>query len=284
MGKEFFSRGRTVCIGQDVSVRLKGNVEKALPANKEFELHAQNNGCTLSLEIISGPIPAPGPRELLFDSTSLWKVFRQDHTYIFELPHLSAVVDFNAGSGRIYLQDSYPNLAVFDYPLDEVIFSKLLADRGSVIVHACGVDYGGRGLLFGGGSGAGKSTLASLFGAIEGAHLLSDDRVALGIRQGRVQISGTPWHGTSGHSLNRTVPLERIFFLRQASANHDEPLLPLEAAARLLSLCVIPYWHHESSGKALNTAVDIVGRVPASDLGFTPDPAAVDHVIHLLDL
>ncbi len=267
---------RTVRIGRDVSVQLLDPTQKTLPGKEEFMEPGRCNGCSLRLEVIHGPSPGLDGLEPVFDSTSLWKVFRQDKAHVFELPHLRAVVDFESGSGRIYVKDGAAGLPAFDYPLDEVIFSRLLADRGSIIVHACGVDYRGRGMLFCGASGTGKSTLADLFSDVEGAAVLSDDRVAAGIRGHSILISGTPWHGTSGRGLNRTVPLERIFFLHHAPENRIEPVPASDAAARLASLCVIPYWHAGSAKKALDAAVDIVGSVPASSLGFVPDPTAVE--------
>ncbi|MFH1437942.1 MAG: hypothetical protein ABIJ56_19700 [Pseudomonadota bacterium] len=270
---------RTVRIGGDVSVELLDPAKKA-PAgkgNEEFEeAGCSSTGCALRLEVIHGPLPRLDDLEPVFDSTSLWKVFKQDGSHVFELPHLRAVVDFESGSGRIYVEDGAAGLSAFDYPLDEVIFSRLLADKGSIIVHACGIDYRGRGMLFCGASGAGKSTLADLFSDAEGAAVLSDDRVAAGIRDGSTLISGTPWHGTSGRGLNRTVPLERIFFLHHAPENRIEPVPASDAAARLASLSVIPYWHAGSAKKALDAAVDMAGSVPASSLGFVPGPTAVE--------
>jgi len=238
-----------------------------------------SDGLVLDLHVTLDPLPDLDRPEPVFESTGLWKVLRSGTAFVFELPHLTAVVDFDSGSGRIHLRDPAAAPFVFDYPLDEVIFSRLLADRASVIVHACGVEHRDQGLLFVGSSGAGKSTLASLFDVQDGARVLSDDRVALSIRGGRAWISGTPWHGTSGHALDRSVPLERIFFLRHAPSNEQEPLTPTRAAARLASMSVIPYWHEASSRMAVDAAVEAGRTVDASLLGFVPDHTAVEFVV-----
>jgi hypothetical protein len=237
----------------------------------------------LTLEISRGPLPCLESLELEFDSRGLWKVFKQGRLYTFDLAHLAAEVDFSAGRGTLFLKKNFPQgLAAFDYPLDEVLFSKLLADAGSVIVHACGVDMDGMGILLCGASGSGKSTLADLFARKQGAAVLSDDRVAAGIRDGRAWIAGTPWHGTSGRAADRTAALERIFFLSHADKNRTEPLTPSEAAARLASLSVIPYWHGEAAQKALDAVADLAQTAAAADLGFLPDSGAVNFILAAL--
>lgn len=246
------------------------------------EDHGPAPGLTLEVSP-QAPLPSLAAREPVFDSQGLWKVFLEGTAYTFDLPHLRVQVDFSAGRGTLFLKENFPpGLSVFDYPLDEVLFSKLLADAGSVIVHACGVDVGGRGLLFCGASGAGKSTLADLFARKRGAAVLSDDRVAAGIRDGRARIWGTPWHGTSGRAADRTAALERIFFLSHADQNRAEPLSPSEAAARLASLSVIPYWHREAAQKALDGIADLAQAVQAADMGFRPDASAAAFILDVL--
>jgi hypothetical protein len=266
----------TICIGRQVVVRLSGEVEGI----EGFGAAPEHGGLVLDLEVTRDPVPDLGPVEPVFESTGLWKVGRAGPAHVFTLPHLVAIVDFEAGSGRIHHVD--PSAPAFDYPLDEVVFSKLLAERSAVIVHAAGVEHAGRGIILAGGSGAGKSTLASLFDAREHTHVLSDERVALFVDKGRFRISGTPWHGTSGHALDRSVVLERILFLHHATVNRIEPLAPIDTAARLASLSVIPYWHEVSSRGAIDAGVEAARAVPAASLGFVPDRSAVEHVIRSL--
>jgi hypothetical protein len=236
----------------------------------------------LTLEVIRGTAPSPGPLEAVFDSKGLWRVSRSGDGFVFDLPGRRAIVDFDAGRGRIYMDASVPGASPLAYPLDEILFSRLLADRGALIVHAAGVDAGGRGLLFAGPSGSGKSTLAGLFAAADGAVVLSDDRVAAGLRGGRAVIGGTPWHGTSGLGSGGTAPLESVFFLRHAPVNRVEPLSVPDAAARLLSLSVIPFWDREAARSAAHAAASIAELVRAADLGFAADATAVTYVTGIL--
>jgi len=271
-----------ICIGCEAAVRLSGDIRSMPPRIDGFGSPPADDCRVLDLHVTLDPLPDLDRPEPVFESTGLWKVLRSGRAFVFELPHLTAVVDFDSGSGRIHLRDPAAAPFVFDYPLDEVIFSRLLADRASVIVHACGVEHRGRGLLLAGSSGAGKSTLATLFDMEGDARVLSDDRVVISVRGGRTWIAGTPWHGTSDHALDRSVPLERIFLLRHAPCNEQEPLTPTEAAARLTSMCVIPFWHEESSRRAVDAAVQAGRTVQASLLGFVPDRTAVEFIINAL--
>lgn len=63
-----------------------------------------------------------------------------------------------------------------------------LASRGSLLVHAAGVDLGGVAAIVTGPSGAGKSTAAHLLGG----HVLSDDMVLLGGIGNRPEVFSTP--------------------------------------------------------------------------------------------
>jgi hypothetical protein len=265
-----------ICVG-GAAVRLSGDLEARPPA-AGFGSPPGHDVRVLDLHVTRDPVPDPERPEPVFESTGLWKVLRRGSEHVFELPHLTAVVDFEARVGTIHLHDPGAAAFVFDYPLDEVIFSRLLADRSSVIVHACGVEHAGRGLLFAGNSGAGKSTLAGLYDEREDARVLSDDRVVVALRGGGACIEGTPWHGTAGHAADLSVSLERIFFLRHAPSNELQPLGPTEAAARLTSMCVVPYWHGAASRAAVDVAVEVGRTVRASVMGFVPDLSAVELV------
>jgi hypothetical protein len=267
----------TIRIG-DVGVRIMDPDESSRSTKEEA-----GPGLKLTLSVTRAPLPDLGSIEPVFDSRGLWKVFRKGGRHIFDLAHLAAEIDFSAGTGSIFLKENAPSgLPVLDYPLDEVLFSKLLADEGWVIVHACGVDPAGRGILLCGTSGSGKSTLADLFAEKKGAAVLSDDRTAAGMSRHKAWMAGTPWHGTSGRALDRTAALARIFFLRHADQNRADPLSPSEAAARLASLSVIPYWHREAAQKALDGIARLAESVAAADLGFGPDAAAVDFILDML--
>jgi hypothetical protein len=92
---------------------------------------------------------------------------------------------------------------------------------------------------------------------------------------------GTPWHGTSGFALARSTALDCILLLRHATANVARRLSPLEAAARVLALSVIPYWDPGAAEKAIATGVTLALRLPCFEFGFVPDRTAADFLCSL---
>ena len=242
---------------------------------------------TLGLTVHRGGLPRTGDGDLRFDSGGCWATCRQNGSDVFLLmsgstrdPYEVAVIDFQSLRGELYLNDCCGfSLYPFEHPLSEIVFSKLLADRRFLIVHACGADIRGRGFLFAGPSGAGKSTLATLLTREDKVRILSDDRTAAGFENGSARIYGTPWHGTSGLCARRSAELECLVFLHHDSRNCYRRLNQGKAAARLLALSVAPYWDRGSSEKALATAIHLAGHVPAYELGFVPDDDIVDFIL-----
>jgi hypothetical protein len=289
--KQYFN-SITISVGYNSSVELIAKSDLSLfPLEGKTKDFLGSGMVLLSLMVISGQLPQIDSFNISFDSGGLWKVFRKGDLHIFVLqspqspqPYSVVKIDFQARQGEVYLTDTtnhpiYP----FGYPLDEVIFSKLLADRASVIVHACGVSYNGIGILFPGHSGAGKSTLSTLLSHYPGLKILSDDRVVLGIRNDGVYISGTPWLGSAGFALPESAPLRRILFLQHDSTNRLETVNAIDATTQLLGLSVLPYWDDSSVEKAIEAAARAVEQVPAARFGFVPDASAVECLLHAID-
>jgi hypothetical protein len=166
-----------------------------------------------------------------------------------------------------------------DYPLDELLFQHRLAREGALEVHACGVVWRGRTLLFCGKSGAGKSTTARLWRRhARGARLLSDDRVVLRPGKRSVRAHGTPWHGDGGFASAASAPLGALFFLRHGRRTRLVPLGRAEAAARLFARSFPPPWDRVGVARALDACADTAFRVPAFELAFRPRREAVELV------
>ena len=225
-----------------------------------------------------------------FDSGGVWKLRRSADELVFEFrsPRFGAVpykigrfrADFSTGevvlhrpyfpaAGRVY---------PLEYPLDELIFTNLLARQNGVELHGCGVADGDEGLLFLGFSGAGKSTLARLWRRHPGATILSDDRIILRARGGRVMMHGTPWHGDEALVAKGPVPLSRVFFLHQGPERAMRPCAGSEAVASMFARCFAPFHCADAIAGTVATLEQIVGLVPCADLWFTPDDAAIDFI------
>jgi hypothetical protein len=227
----------------------------------------------------------------LFQSGGLWSLFEESGGYRFYFsapslgpsPYKAAWFDPKFRRGHLVLFRSYFDaeqpIYPLEYPLDELLMIHHLACGEGVETHAVGiVDETGRGHLFLGHSGAGKSTTARLWQSVPHAQILSDDRIILRVRDGRIWMYGTPWHGDAGIASPNGAPLSRIYLLEHASRAELIPVSPGRAAAELFSRSFVP--HHSSQG--VEFTLHFLGRVtreiPCSIFRFVPDKSAVEAI------
>jgi hypothetical protein len=235
-------------------------------------------------------IDAEPTGRLLFDSGGLWKLYANgsDRTFRFQSDHFGsrpykeARFDRDWATGEIALHRAYFDTSQpvypLEYPLDELLCVRLLAQRSGVELHACGVIDGDRAFLFVGQSGAGKSTMARVWSAQCGAVVLSDDRIIVRCDSGNATIHGTPWHGDEALMAARSAQLAHVFILRQGPTARTVPLHGAAAVAQLFS-CTFPPFH---SARALADTLEVLeliaDRTPCSELWFRPDNSTVEHV------
>ncbi|HEY8231250.1 MAG TPA: hypothetical protein VIJ10_01200 [Vicinamibacteria bacterium] len=233
--------------------------------------------------------PSEVQGERLFASAGVWDVERDRGRLVYSFrargrrPALykQVTIDTALKRGTLHFDASPrgPHYAL-DYPLDELLFQHRLAREGALEVHACGVVWRGRTLLFCGRSGAGKSTTARLWSRhARGARLLSDDRVVLRPGKRSVRAYGTPWHGDGGFASPASAPLGALFFLRHGRRTRLRPLGTAEAAARLFTRSFPPPWDRVGVARVLDACADTAFRVPAFELAFRPRREAVTAVM-----
>jgi hypothetical protein len=144
------------------------------------------------------------------------------------------------------------------------------------MVHACGIDDGGRGYLFAGNSTHGKTTMAGLWQ--DRAVILNDDRIVLRQREDRFWMYGTPWHGDHTQVSPHGVPLDRLFFLRHAGDHCAWRKEGALASSMLLARCFPPLWDADGMRFTLDFCARLTEAVPCYELGFRPDPGVVEYV------
>ena len=237
-----------------------------------------------------GDIDAAPPGRMVFDSGGLWKLYETDaaHTFRFQsdhfgpLPYKSAQFSRDWTEGDVVLHRPYfdPRQPTYplEYPLDELVCTRLLAARTGVELHACGVVHGDVGFAFVGQSGAGKSTMARLWNAQPGATVLSDDRVIVRCDASGLTMHGTPWHGDEALIAPAAIPLAHIFMLRQGAQPRFEPLRGATAVAQLFSCTFPPFHSAPALADTLHVLELIAARTRCSTLWFRPDQSAVDLV------
>jgi hypothetical protein len=232
------------------------------------------------------PLVPGGGAERLFDSGSLWQLFRRSDgrlLYVFTSsahrgPYKSALIDPERGTGEVVLSalDTTQPVYPLEYPLDELLLQQLLSRGLGAEVHGCGlIDPAGRGLLLLGQSGAGKTTTARLWERVPGARVLSDDRVIVREIDGARWLYGTPWHGEARLAAAARAPLSATFFLAKAPENILLPIAPTAAAARLYACSFLPFYDPAAIRFSLDFFDELAAQTPCWEFCFTPDERAV---------
>ncbi|HEX6737041.1 MAG TPA: hypothetical protein VF310_02095 [Vicinamibacteria bacterium] len=245
-------------------------------------------GADVALDVRWGLPAIPRGAERLFESGGAWACYAVDGERWYALrtrgparpPDRVLRLDPARARGTLHVErGSRARGFALAYPLDDLLFQHHLAARGAPVIHACGLRYRGRGLVFCGHSGAGKTTTARLWRRhARGAVVLSDDRVVLRRVGDRVEACGTPWHGEGRFSSPLSAPLAALFFLRQARRNALVPLGPADAAARLMARSFPPPWDAAGVSAVLAACAEVAARTPAYELRFRPDAGAVEVV------
>lgn len=230
-------------------------------------------------------------RAVAFDSGATWAIWRSGSSHVLVLrgepPGSSAYamavfdrtfhrirVDFSLEAARRSGRGFLPH--PLDFPMGPLLLGHIMARKGGLLLHACGIADGDQGYLFAGHSGHGKSTMARLW---EGAaRICNDDRVVVRRRGKHLYLYGTPWHGDHASVSAEGVRLSKVFFLRHAARNTVTPCTGMRGAAMLLARCFLPAWDRPGLARVLAAAEDIATSVPCRELGFFPDKRVLDVV------
>lgn len=155
-------------------------------------------------------------------------------------------------------------------------FYSFLISRGGMMLHASAVVKDGEAFLFSAPSGTGKSTHTSLWlQHFPGAYILNDDKPAILLSDGKVYAAGTPFSGKFNISVNRTVPLRAIAFLRRSETNRIERLSGRQALFEILNQTVRPSDVERYSMLLQNTS-QILSKTPIYQLYCNMDVQAAE--------
>lgn len=229
-----------------------------------------------------------------FNSSGLWDLrYKNRNEFMLNLkdgaeghPLASITVNLNSKIGNIFytkegISSIQEKLFPFAYPADEIILINLLPSFNGVLVHACGIDDNGKGVLFLGISGSGKSTTTRLWMDEKGVKVLSDDRIVIREISGKSYAYGTPWHGDVNICDPGRVEISKIFFIEHSDKNCLNPVSHIDAATRMLVRSFPTFWDKEGMELTLSLIDRIVKKVPCYELGFAPDKSAVDFIRNL---
>lgn len=275
-----------ISFGLEAEGKLTLNLERELSA---FVAEAHSSEVNLQVSWTDSlRVPCS---TLLFHSGGLWSLFAEPSGYRFSFlspllgmtPYKEAWFDPEFCTGRVLLSRRYFDtdrpVYPLEYPLDELLMIHRLSRGAGVEVHAVGIsDARGRGHLFLGHSGAGKSTTARLWLDRPGVRILSDDRIILREREGRIWMYGTPWHGDAGIASPDCATLSGMYLLEHGSGNERLPLPQGRAAAELFTRSFVPHHSEEGIRFTLNFLDRVARQVPCSTFRFVPDETAVEAI------
>ena len=248
-----------------------------------------NRKADINLRMLRGN-PSISTAAQVFDSSPVWTLHRQGDKIAFKIfDQLSdqkriLVFDTDMQKVDLYFPSTDRNFVnPFYGPTLELLLIHYLAQEQGMIVHACGIDDDGRGLLFVGESGAGKSTLSKLWHQENGAVIYSDDRIILRAKEGEYRMYGTPWHGEARFASSHGVILEHIFFLQHDHNNAIRPLNRVDTVVEFLKASFPPFWDSQGVAFAMAFLSDLTEAVPCEALSFKPDASIVDFVKSLAE-
>lgn len=247
----------------------------------------------LALSISVQPFNAESGGDLLFDSGGVWRLYERAgrHVYRFfdrsagSAPYKEAWLTPGLATGEVFLNPAFHSLGatvdVLQFPLDELLLLRLLAEKGGIELHSSGViSPSGKGYLFAGQSGDGKTTTARLWEQVLGASVLSDDRIVLRYGpEGTWWMYGTPWHGEAELAANARAPLAAVFVLEHGEENGFEKLSGAGAVSSLLARSFLSFHSAAPLDAALGLLDKLVGDVPCLRFSFVPGPDAVRFVL-----
>lgn len=267
----------------------------ALPESVRPFISVQGRHADIEISLHEQEVPRPDESDILFDSKSIWKVYRWGSGILYTFRTPDGSCDFGRGlalqsdspEGILFLPPSPWNIHcgyALSYPLAELLFQHHAARTGAMVLHACGVVSRGRTILFCGESGAGKTTLAHLWRRHRPENvILSDDRILVQHVNGTPYGYGTPWHGEGQYSAPEGRPIAAIFFIRHGSRLAIDPLRHPAAAAALLARSFYPPWEAGAIRNIIEASALISSRIPCSTLSFTPDYTVIEAVESFLE-
>lgn len=263
----------------------------------------KTEGCATRFQISSGVadlslraewrvLNATSPGRLVFDSGCTWRLYEHEDRQAYRLfapqfgpvPYQEVWIEPDGATGTVYVNpQAYPPqqpVDVLGFPLDELLFLRLLAAEGGAELHACGVvTPSGQGLLFAGQSGDGKTTTARLWAALPGVEVLSDDRIVVRCEAGRWWMYGTPWHGEAELASTARAPLTAVFLLAHGASNRLEPLSQAQAVSMLLARSFVALHDANAIGATVEALAGLVGARGGQRFSFAPRPDAVQTIL-----
>lgn len=217
------------------------------------------------------------------NETNFWSVWKyHSGLYLWTIFPLSsteknAVLKFSLTSMEwdLWLYGSDEAADPFEYPLDGLILYYLTVINGDIMIHASGINIGGKGYLFSGISGKGKSTLASIWDKA-GAKVIHDDRLILRNTGGVYRMFNTPIYD---NDEPRESLLNKIFLIDHGPENKMTQIKGASAVTQVMANCIQHNWGSDIIARLLGSISIMCGTIPTYKLSFLPDNQIVEYIL-----
>ncbi len=143
------------------------------------------------------------------------------------------------------------------------------------VFHSSSIGCLDGGVVFSAKSGTGKSTHTGLWLSVfDDTEILNDDAPIIRKNaSGEIMLYGTPWAGSTGININKSVPLKAIVFLSRAKENTIERIAPSKAFGLFYEGIASPL-NSKMNMRVLDTLNSVFSAVPIYSLACNMEPEA----------
>ncbi len=128
-------------------------------------------------------------------------------------------------------------------------------------------------------SGTGKTTLAGLLEKNCDAIAVNGDFALLRATEEGVVYEPTPFCGSSGRSVNQSLPVHRVVFLSQSKENEWGRLNGHEAMKLFMSNTFVPTWDKGRQQTVQETVIKCMSRMKLNTFAFAPTKEAAEEFV-----
>ncbi len=256
-------------------------IERLMPYEKDF---TQNPDITFTIKRTKHLIRP--------NYTNLVKI--GNDKYCCKVDDKDAIINFDSNTGKIIalskFDSNYSNVSILSYDITQDYnyscshfnfnlmgnaMHYVMAMHSAFVIHSSSIVCNDGGVAFSAPSGTGKSTHTSLWlSQFDDVYLLNDDTPILRLDdKGEIFLCGTPWAGTTGININKSVSLKAIVFLSRAKENSMEKLSSSDALKCFFEAICTPI-NSRMHLNCLETIKSIFMNVPIYKLSCNMEPEA----------